>query len=64
MVFSVGGLKIYAQDTLDLSNAIQIGLENNFDNWVEAHKNDSGWDFEKLERIWKEREAVLTRELE
>ena len=31
MVFSVGGFKIFAQDTLDLPNAIQIGLENNFD---------------------------------
>lgn len=30
VVFLMGGIKIYAQDTLDLSNAIQIGLRNNF----------------------------------
>lgn len=29
LIFSLGA--IYAQDTLELSNAIQIGLENNFD---------------------------------
>ena len=31
VVLWMGGIKMYAQDTLDLPNAIQIGLENNFD---------------------------------
>ena len=41
-----------------------VMLENNFAEWVEAHRGEPGWDFGPLEAAWKQKEADLVRELE
>lgn len=41
-----------------------VMLENNFAEWVEAHRGEPGWDFGPLETAWKQKEADLVRELE
>ncbi len=38
-------------------------LDKNFAEWVESHRDDAGWDFERMEKTWNEREAALVSEL-
>lgn len=39
-------------------------LEHNFAAWVDSHHDDELWDFDAMEKVWKEREARLIRELD
>ncbi len=56
-------LDYYLNGGVDLDEFL-IMLEDNFAQWVEAHRGEPGWDFEPLEAVWQEREANLIRELE
>ncbi len=56
-------LDYYLNDGVDLDGFLAM-LEDNFAGWVESHRNDVAWDFDAMEKVWKEREARLVRELE
>jgi hypothetical protein len=38
-------------------------LEGCFATWVAAHRNEAGWDFTNMERVWQERETDLAQAL-
>lgn len=56
-------LDYYLNDGVDLDGFLAM-LEANFAGWVESHIGKGGWDFEAMETVWRQREAVLLRELE
>jgi raffinose/stachyose/melibiose transport system substrate-binding protein len=55
-------LDYYLNDGVDLDGYIEM-LDGNFAAWVAAHHNEGGWDFSTMERVWRERETDLLREL-
>lgn len=56
-------LDYYLNGGVELDEFV-VMLEGNFAKWVEAHRDDPGWDFAPLEEAWHPKEAVLLRELE
>lgn len=55
-------LDYYLEDGVSLDDFLAM-LESNFAGWVAAHRDDDGWDFDRLETIWREREGALCNEL-
>ncbi len=56
-------LDYYLNDGVDLEGFLGM-LEANFAGWVERHRGDTGWDFERMEAMWRERAGSLLPELE
>ena len=56
-------LDFYLNDGVDLDGLIAM-LEDNFAGWVQSHRGDAGWDFEKMEQMWEKRKESLVGELE
>ncbi len=56
-------LDYYLNDGVDLEGFLRM-LEANFAGWVERHRGDTGWDFERMEAMWRERAGSLLPELE
>ncbi len=56
-------LDYYLNDGVDLDGYLAM-LENNFSDWVNRHRKDKGWDFSRMEKVWKQRESVLTQYLD
>lgn len=56
-------LDFYLNDGVGLDEYLEM-LDQNFAEWVEHHRDDDGWNFEKMEKVWKERKAQLLNELE
>ncbi len=56
-------LDYYLNGGVELDEFLVL-LEGNFAQWVEAHRNEPGWDFAPLEEAWQKREGILLRELE
>lgn len=61
-------LDYYLNDPKSDEEALEdflIILEDTFAAWVERHRDDVAWveGFEKMEKVWQEREAELTREI-
>ncbi|MCL5269257.1 MAG: ABC transporter substrate-binding protein [bacterium] len=56
-------LDYYLNDGVDLDGFLAM-LDQNFARWVKSHRGEPGWDFTAMEKIWKEREAALSHELD
>lgn len=56
-------LDYYLNDGVDLDGFLEM-MEGNFAQWVDSHRQDAAWNFEPMEKIWQEREARLSHELE
>ena len=53
----------YLQGGVDLDGYL-ARLEGNFAAWVDSHRGEAGWDFVRMERVWREREAELRHALD
>ena len=56
-------LDYYLNDGVDLEGFL-VMLEGNFAAWVEHHREEPAWDFEKMDQTWQERAPRLTKEIE
>jgi ABC-type glycerol-3-phosphate transport system substrate-binding protein len=56
-------LDFYLHDGVDLDEFLEL-LEGNFSDWVEVHRDDPGWDFNAMEKVWNERAERLLTNLE
>jgi hypothetical protein len=51
------------QDPIGLMKFI-AELDSNFTTWVAEHSSEPSWEFEVMEKVWKERESELLKELD
>ena len=55
-------LDYYLNDGVELDGYVAM-LDQNFAHWVELHRDEAGWDFTNMERVWQERETDLLHQL-
>lgn len=53
----------WLNDGITLEEYIGI-LDANFAGWVASHMKEKGWDFTEMDKVWQERGARLTHELD
>jgi hypothetical protein len=56
-------LDYYLEDGVSLDEFLAM-LESNFTAWIAEHRNEAGWDFDAMEKVWRDREGALSHELD